>query len=234
MLRIGILDDEEEARQALRYTLYQLYHKEENDLIILDFTSGEELLSWLHRREGEMDLCFLDIEMDGINGMETARKIRSFRQDLALIFVTGYQDYVFEGYTVGACGYLLKPFTKKQLKDAVNLALARLIQKEPETFTIQNKEGLYRLPISSILYFYSSGRKIYAVTEERTYDYYGKMKEAEEKAGDGFVRIHQRYLVQAKKVEAILGESVTVGDTSLPISRNYQKSAMAAFMKAML
>ena len=234
MLRIGILDDEEQAREELIYSLSRLFHKEENDLKIIEFSTGRELLSWLEMREGEMDICFLDIEMEGLNGMETARKIRAFNQELALIFVTGYQDYVFDGYSVGAMGYLMKPFSEKQLKETVSLALARMFRREKDIFTIQNKEGIFKLPLSNILYFYSSGRKINAVTNGRIYSFYGKMKETEEKAGDRFIRIHQRYLVQAAKVDAVEGEQVTIGTAVLPVSRNYQKSALLAFMKAML
>lgn len=234
MLRIGILDDEEKARENLIFSLQRLFHKEENDLDIVEFQTGEELISWLQKREGEIDICFLDIEMDGMNGMDTAKKIRSFNQQVNLIFVTGYEDYVFDGYSVGAVGYLMKPFSEKNLNETVNLAISRMFQKETEVYTIQNKDGLFRLPLSDILYFYSSGRKVTAVTALREYSFYGKMSEAEERAGKDFMRIHQRYLVRADKVDSVEGEQVRIGEITLPVSRNYQKAVLMSFMKLML
>lgn len=234
MLRIGILDDEKQARENLIYSLQRLFHKEENDLNIVEFETGEALIGWLKEREGEMDLCFLDIEMEGKNGMDTAREIRTFNREVSLIFVTGYSDYVFDGYSVGAAGYLMKPFTEKKLKEAVNLVLSQMFEREQEIYTIQNKDGIFRLPLSDILYFYSRGRKVTAVTSFREYSFYGKMNEVQEKAGKVFVRIHQRYLVQAEKVDCVEGDHLCIKEVTLPISRNYQKAVLLAFMKAIL
>lgn len=234
MLRIGILDDETQARDRLSFSLYRLLHKEENDLKIIEFSKGEELVSWLSKQEGQMDLCFLDIEMEGISGMEAARRIRTFNEEVVFIFLTGYQDYVFDGYSVGAVGYLLKPFTEKKLKETVDRALNRLFRQEQNIFTVTNKEGMFRLPFVKISYFYSSGRKVIAVTKKREYVFYDKISNVEEKVGDDYIRIHQRYLIRADQVESVEGESLVICGKRLPISRSYQKQVLMAFMKAML
>lgn len=100
MFRIGICDDESNARDALRFELEKAA-KEEDWEIVYEFSSGTVALSWLKNHPGEIDLLFLDVEMPGMSGMETARRIRVFSRELLLVFVTGYSDYVFDGYQMG-------------------------------------------------------------------------------------------------------------------------------------
>ena len=92
MLRIAICDDETDARDALRIQLEQVLI-EETEEIVYEFSSGTNAASWLAKHPGEIDLLFLDVEMKGLNGMETAEKIRTFNRDLIIVFVTGYTDY---------------------------------------------------------------------------------------------------------------------------------------------
>ena len=81
-------DDETEAREALYLLLDQELH-EESEQIVYEFSTGTATANWLQKHPGEIDLLFLDVEMDGMNGMETAKKIRTFDQNLLIVFVTG-------------------------------------------------------------------------------------------------------------------------------------------------
>ena len=102
MLRIGICDDSAEARLSLHAMLERLLEKRAVESQIYEFSSGEGLLGWMEKHTGEVDLVFLDIEMGGMNGMETAKALRAQSDTLQLVFVTGYTDFVFDGYSVGA------------------------------------------------------------------------------------------------------------------------------------
>ena len=115
MLRIAMCDDETEAREALYLLLDQELH-EESEQIVYEFSTGTAAANWLQKHPGEIDLLFLDVEMDGMNGMETAKKIRTFDQNLLIVFVTGFADYVFDGYSVGAMDYLMKPVSRGKLQ----------------------------------------------------------------------------------------------------------------------
>ena len=124
MLRIAMCDDETEAREALYLLLDQELH-EESEQIVYEFSTGTAAANWLQKHPGEIDLLFLDVEMDGMNGMETAKKIRTFDQNLLIVFVTGFADYVFDGYSVGAMDYLMKPVSRGKLQ----ALLARVREK---------------------------------------------------------------------------------------------------------
>ena len=123
MLQIGICDDARESRFQLRVLLERALEGRSAPARLLEFSSGDALLGWMDRHAGELDLVFLDIEMEGTNGMDTARALREADQSLQLVFVTGYSDYVFDGYEVGALGYLLKPAGAEELEKVLTRAL---------------------------------------------------------------------------------------------------------------
>jgi two-component system response regulator LytT len=236
VLQIGICDDSREARQALQWPLERLLETRAVPHQFYEFSSGEGILGWMEKHEGELDLVFLDIEMQDMNGMETARRLRELDANLQLVFVTGYADYVYDGYAVGALGYLLKPAKEPQLDDILVRALAALYRSANEVYVCRSGDNYYRIPRTKILYFLSDRRQIQCVTAERIYTFYGKLDEVEQELRDShFVRIHQRYLVHASMVERVdSGEVILQGGTALPVSRSCQGAAMAALTRAML
>ena len=233
MLRIAICDDEIDARDALRIQLDQVLI-EETEEIVYEFSSGVNAASWLEKHPGEIDLLFLDVEMKGLNGMETAEKIRAFNDDLIIVFVTGYSDYVFDGYRVGALDYIMKPVSVQKLKELLQRVRAKLMQEEPQTFTIKNIDGTWRFKLRDILYFYSDKRKVTLVTQNGQYPFYAKLDEIEAQLASHFVRIHQRYLINPSAVDYLQNDSVTLGGTELPCSRRYKETATAKIARAMM
>ena len=230
MLRIGICDDAAAARLALRSALERLLP----GCLPYEFSSGDGLLSWLDKHPNTMDLVFLDIEMDGTSGMDTARTIRARDSRLLIVFVTGYPDYVFDGYTVRALDYLLKPIQIDKLACVLARAQEQLADDAPEIFTLRNTGGIFRVPKREILYFYSDRRLVHLITAHADYTFYDKLDHTAQLAGPDFVRIHQRYLVNARAVSAVVGASVQVGEARLPISRSLHQQATMALARAMV
>ena len=233
MIRTGICDDESRAREALKIQLEQLL-REEDAKVIYEFSSGEGLCAWLPKHAGELDLLFLDVEMGGMNGMETARRIRQSDNGLLIVFVTGYADFVFDGYSVQALDYVMKPVKRERLAQLMERVEEQLRRRSPQTLTIQNTEGLFRVAYEDILYCYSDRRQVTVVTQGREYPFYAKLDDVAQTLGSGFVRIHQRYLVRAKAVSSIQGSEVCVGPDRLPISRGLRQQAMAELTRSML
>lgn len=232
MLRIGICDDSPDARLALEAALERALDRRRTQGTIFSFSSGEGLLRWLENHGGELDLIFLDIEMDGLDGMETARRLRAADEGLQLVFVTGYADYVFDGYSVGALGYLMKPPQPQQLDGVLDRAAAQRVLDD--AFVCRSGETFYRIPRQSIAYFRSDRRQVSCVTPGRTYVFYGKLDDVARELGEGFVRIHQRYLVRAGAVARLDGSQVYVGNEALPVSRAYRQAVLAALARASL
>ena len=233
MIRIALCDDEITARDELRFGLEKILY-EESEKIVYEFTSGKSAAHWLKNHPGEIDLLFLDVEMKEQNGMETAKIIRSFDENLLVVFVTGHKDYVFQGYEVGALDYVIKPPDTKKLKQILQRVRGILGKTREQMFVFKNTEGTYRFPLAQISYFYSDRRKVTAVLGGKEYPFYGKMDEVQMQAGKHFVRIHQRYLVNAQKVEHIGKDEVSVEKQVLPISRNMKADALTALAGAVL
>lgn len=234
MLRIGICDDLYDARMTLRAALERALDRRQTEGQFREFSSGEGLLRWLESHAGELDLVFLDMEMGELDGMETARRLRAMDEGLQLVFVTGYADHVFDGYAVGALGYLMKPPKAEQLSEVLDRCMAALCREGDRAFVCRSGDTTFRIPKRNILYFYSDRRQVTCVTAGRDYTFYGKLDEVERDVAEGFVRIHQRYLVRAGAVDRMEGGEVFVGDTALPISRACQQTAMMALTRAML
>ena len=234
MLCIGICDDESAARESLQLACERVMRDKNEEPQFFAFSSGEGVLRWMEKHADELDILFLDIEMGGINGMETARRIRERSGRLVLVFVTGYADYVFDGYSVNALDYVLKPCRDTRLRDVMQRALGQLQRLAPEAFTVKNADGLFRVEKSRILYLSSDRRVVTLVTVDRTYPYYGKLDDAEAELGEGFVRLHQRYLARAEAIERIEGSSAYVRGEALPISRANHQKVLLAFTRNML
>ena len=232
MLRIGICDDTAAARENLRLLCLKHFRLEEPDFF--EFSTGDGAVRWLKGHPGALDLLFLDIEMPGISGMEAAEAIRAFDWEVLLAFVTGYTDYVYDGYAMGAVGYLVKPVSEEKLSSLLDRAAAALEQRAPAVYTLRNAQGMFKVPLREILYAASDRRQVTLTTSRGDYTFYGKLDDVAAQLGAGFVRIHQRYLVNARAVSAVVGASVQVGEARLPISRSLHQQATMALARAMV
>ena len=112
-LTIAICEDNDEQCAALRRLLDEWSLGKPFAFIIDEYISAESFL--FSYPEKTCDLLILDIEMGEINGMELAKRLREKADSLPILFVTGYSEYMNEGYEVEALHYLLKPVDKEKL-----------------------------------------------------------------------------------------------------------------------
>ena len=106
-MKIAICDDEKKLRSGLKHVIEMKLQLDGVDYEIAEYECGEDLLAGIGGNPP--DILFLDIEMKGLDGMETARELRKKNQDTVIVFVTAYPDFVFQGYEVRAFHYILKP-----------------------------------------------------------------------------------------------------------------------------
>ena len=234
MLYVAIVENEKMSMEVLKERLCT-WKQERNiacALKIRVFSTGEDFL------KSELDdyrVVFMAIKLGGrLNGIETAKSFRELGYPTPIVYTTIYKEHVFEGYTVGALGYLLKPVREDQLKEVLSRAAAALLREEEEVYLCRRGDVTYRIPRKKILYFTSDRRQVTCVTTEKHYTFYGKLDQVEEELKDSFVRIHQRYLVRTQAVQQISGSQVLVGGQTLPISRSCQQAAMIALTRASL
>lgn len=117
-MTIAVCDDDEKIRKHLVKMIRSFTDEAENPVLILEFSGGEKLLAC----EVQPDIVIMDIGMGGMNGMETAAKLRKISNPI-LIFVTALKDYVFDAFDVGAFHYLLKPVDENKFFEVLERAL---------------------------------------------------------------------------------------------------------------
>lgn len=233
MLRIAICDDEASARDALHILLEKIL-VEDIEEIVYEFSAGENTVSWLKKHPGEIDLLFLDVEMKNLNGMETAEQIRKFDENLIIVFVTGYSDYVFEGYRVGALDYMVKPVSEAKLTDLLHRIREKMALSKEECYFLKNADGTWRFRLHDILYFYSDRRKVVLVTKSGEYPFYAKLDEVEKQLAMRFVRVHQRFLINPETVDHMGHDCITVNGINIPCSRKYKEEAASKIARYMI
>lgn len=121
-MRVAIIDDLEACREDLKNHLYQYLnaHYGGEMPIVDEFSSGEDFLSCFQPEA--WDIVFIDQYMDGLSGIDTAKKIRERDKLTALVFVTTSESHAIESYGVRACGYLVKPYEYSEFEKTMELA----------------------------------------------------------------------------------------------------------------
>ena len=203
-MNIAVVDDEEIIRQQI----HGFIKKQKPESEISDFSTGEELLA----AKTDFDIIFLDIQMEGMGGIEAARILRQRNVNAVLVFITGIKEYVFEAFDVSAFHYLLKPIEESKfievLGRAVDEAGRRKGQKEQQIF-IRTKNQGYTLNLSSILYIENRGKKveIHTTDMEEIIEAYATMDELEGQLR-GFYRCHRGYLVNMAHIVRYDNDSI--------------------------
>lgn len=203
---IAVVDDE----KAIREHICGLVEEQQPESRIETYATGEELLASGKR----FDIVFLDIQMEGMNGIEAARSLREKNtnlgvEDTVLVFITGIKDYVFDAFDLYAFQYLLKPIDEGKFAEVLERA-AREAAKKRERRVLFIKSRNLTLDQSEILYIESRAKKVEIHTVRQTIEIYAAMDELEGQLGDEFYRCHRAYIVNMDCITEYDSESITL------------------------
>ena len=238
-VKIAVCDDE----KNIRAYLVSLIKKQAIECSIMEYASADEYLS-----DGrEYDLLFLDIEMGGsgalMDGMELARNIRAMdtgRQPI-IIFVTGYEKYVYDAFDVGAFQYLVKPVDEHKFAEVFSRAVGQIaseVEKRRKKLVIPYAGGSKAIPFHDIYYMESQNHNIvlYLKSGNQTctsrLEYYGKIGDLEKELAGQFYRIHRGYLINLFHVESYDRTEVRMANgDKLLLSRYKYDGFVQAYME---
>lgn len=205
MMRIAVCDDEPVFVKQISDRI----EKYMTDCVVRGFLSGEDLLL----QEEIFDLYFLDIQMEGLNGIEIAKKLRERDEESMIVFITGAKEYVFDAFDLAALHYLVKPVEDEKLQESLKRAEKEIEKKhngKGKQIFIKTRSKNITLNVVDVLYFENEMRKIAAHTVRGTISFYGVMAEMEKEAGAGFYRCHRGYLVNLSYVAEYDAETITL------------------------
>lgn len=203
-MTIAICDDDRKVCRFFEKKIKSIYQNAD----IKSFYDTSEIWNIAKRQSIQApDILLLDIQMDRMNGMELAKKLRSIGWKTILIFITAYADYVFDAFEVGAFHYLVKPVSDKKFEEVLHKAALQVQQentdagRKPEKRIIVKRGGVHTtVKVSDIIYAEVFNRKVVLHTTAERIEYYGKLKSLADELGDDFYRPHRAYLVNLKYV----------------------------------
>lgn len=233
MLRIGIVEDDDDARATLHSHLQRYGDEHALTIDVRTFSDGSEIAD---SYSPDFDILFLDIEMPGLDGLATARRIREVDADVVLFFITEMPQYAIKGYEVAAFTYLLKPVPYASLAADLSRALKQVSTKDTGSVVFTVSGRAHRIAVSDILYIESLRHRIHVHTQgEQDVAFTGTIKAMEaELSGRGLVRCNNGLLVNLRHVTAIDQTECTLTDgTQLPVSRGRRKEFLVALTDAL-
>lgn len=215
MLHIAICDDEQDFVHHLNKMLDQYAAETGEEIKVTAYYDGKELIE---RYDTTIDLIFLDIQMDSVDGLEAAERIREKDETVGIIFLTSLKQYALEGYKYQAVNYIVKPMKYIRLKVELNRWREKYQRKNPY-IVVKNDHGSFKVDLNSLHYVETYRRNLLLHTDGKTVTCYKSMKDMEKELEPyGFFRCHTGFLVnmafvkqvERLDVELISGETVYV------------------------
>lgn len=226
MIRVAICDDEQAICVQIERIIEKFAQQQAVALDVELFVSGTELCRFMET-EHPFDIIFLDIEMDGINGVEVGKYIRETRKDqiAQIIYISGQTKYCMELFDIRPMNFLEKPLSEEKINRLLQLAL-ELYPGAEQVFRYRIGHTDYKEPIKNILYFESGNRIVRMVTQSGEAAFYSTLTEVSAQlTKSNFIQIHKSYLVNYSYVIEFGTKEVKMSNQQiLPISQKHRKA----------
>ena len=195
---------------------------------------GEELL----KAGRGYDIVFLDIQMDGMNGIDTARALRQNAENTVLIFITGVKEYVFDAFDVAAFHYLIKPIEELKFYEVYDRAVLEVGKRKQQAngqlfVKTRNRNATFNQ--SDILYIESRAKKVEIHTKSDIVETYAAIGELEKQLVGSFYRCHRGYLVNMAFITEYGYDSITLhnGETII-LSKDKYSELVKVYMRYLI
>lgn len=226
--KIAVCDDMEEDVKYISSAVNQWAEKENIMVDIETFPSAESFLS-RYAEQKAFDILLLDIEMPSMNGVELAKRIRKENDAVQIIFITGYTDYIAEGYEVSALHYLVKPLSETKLFKVLNRAVLKIRKNEKSLYLSLSGE-MIRIPIYEIKYLEVQQNYV-TVHSKKDYTVKKTLGEFERKLDERFYRMGRSFIVNLSCIDKITKTDVFLSDGAIiPLPRGQYEPLNKAFI----
>lgn len=232
MLRIAICDDDLQELTRISSLLNQYQSEKEPAFKYDAFSNAIDLLEAMKRNA--YHVLFLDVLMPGLNGIEAAREIRGFDEEIKIIFLTSSKEFAVESYAVDAHYYMLKPGTVQKLFPILDRIFLEA-QRGEDALQIKAASGFTRIPFGRIEYLEVFSKKLkFHLADGTIKELSGSLSdfEGELLAREEFIKVHRSYVVNMESIQSLNAKELTTcTKQTLPISRLLYAQVREAYMQ---
>lgn len=231
MIHIVIVDDNPEDAAVLQAHLKAYRGEFNQELQVTTFHSG---LDFIEEYRPGTDVVFFDIEMPGMDGMETAHELRKRDAAVGIIFITNMAQYAIRGYEVNAVDFMIKPVSYYNFVDKLQKAIAFNQKRGDKNILLTDEDGVIKIPVSDVFYIEKDKNYLIYHTRKGILKKRGTLVQAKEKLDmEAFSECALGFLVNLRHVQKIGKDTVIVHEDSLPVSRRLKKEFLQKFVDYM-
>lgn len=238
MISIYICDDDKKIIKNYSKLLKRISDKNNMEINIQAFSSGENLLFEIEESVNDVDIIYLDIEMEGINGIETARKLREIGYKSEIIFLTSCKEYVFQAFDSSPLNYIVKEESDLKKFEEVFLKAVKLVcEKNKSSLVYKNRSQVIKIQVDDISYFEVVSRVVYVhYGKGQQFRFYSSINTVVNSvASYKFKRVHRSFVVNMKYVAGIKDKSLVLRTgEEIPIGKTYFKDFQEYFSQFLM
>ncbi len=215
--KFAICDDEATVIEYVSAIVTDWAKENGHDIRLCPFSSGESFL-FSYEDENDYDILLLDIEMGQMDGVSLAKTIRKKNETVQIVFITGYSEYIAEGYEVSALHYLMKPVKKEKLYEVLNRA-AEKIQKNERMLILEISGETIRVPFHEIRYIDVNSNYI-TIHGKEEYTVKKTLGDIQKELDERFFKVGRSSIVNLNMVQRVTKTDAYLSDGSIiPLPR---------------
>ncbi len=216
-MRIAVCDDSAVDASFVKEAVCRWAEERQAEADVETFPSAESFL-FRYAEQKDFDILLLDVEMGAMDGVTMARRIRKENETVQIVFITGYSDYISEGYEVEALHYLMKPVSSEKLFSVLDRAAAKLRQNE-KSLLLELSGEMVRIALHEIRYL-DVQKNYVTVHGKRDYTVKKSLGEFENELDQRFFRVGRGLILNLQSVRRVTKQEVHLSDgTVLPLPR---------------
>ncbi len=215
--KIAICDDSDADRNYVSDLAARWAANRGHTVQIAQFPSAENFL-FRYAEENDYDILLLDIEMGHMDGVTMAKKLRRDNDTVQIVFITGYSDYISEGYEVAALHYLMKPVKEDKLCSVLDRAAEKLSKNE-KVLHFQIGGEMFRVPIHQIRYAEVTGNYV-TIHAAQCLTVKMTLGRLEKELDDRFYRVGRSAVVNLTQISRVTKAEIRLNDgAAIPLPR---------------
>lgn len=226
--KIAICDDESSVIEYISSIVADWETKSNHNVVLHTFSSAESFL-FSYEDENDYDILLLDIEMGEMDGVSLAKAIRKKNETVQIVFITGYSEYISEGYEVAALHYLMKPVKPEKLFEVLNRATEKL-EKNERILTLSLSGETVRIPLHEIAYIDVNGNYI-TLHGKEDYTVKKTLGDIQKELDERFFKVGRSCIVNLNMVQRVTKTDCYLSNgSSLPLPRGAYESLNRAII----